>query len=535
MRRLIFLFFLFSPMFSLSASAEEYAEEIQTEISLRSLSYAEGNFNPLVERYADIPEFSWKQFSLRSTSLPSYDLRILGWKLVRDDAQAVGYFSLGSRFFTQWQLLGTPYNVNSKIGFRRWNTSGGLEWFPFSWLTLHFTSSEEDKTGARSPDSLVGQKSQVDALRLASNFSPFFFDVLIFQNQFSHTEFGNLLDTSRYSFQYLPNSSFSFEFSGGRGDLKSRSGLTDNLPADVDFDTISGSVSWQPLPSVQLNLDASSFDYNDKNSDSLNVESRRMGGSATYFFPSGLVRLSLSDEEKDFTGVDISHQDIESLELLARYHYKGLQLQIFHNREDRSTGGISDSALTNTEELARSSRITGTTLSGLIFRDVHFLYTLRFVENNYERITDTGVEVQKFRHQSFYVSYPVSLRASLYYTFSENAFLSRYRRLFTLAGGTQARGVQLVDDNEFHQFGVGYQFSERLLGDFSFSFSNSSAAEEFASNSVKSYEYASSLSYWLSPELSLSLDWIYDRYKDSLGLSPSAKVNFLQVNVKKKF
>ncbi len=531
---LSFCLFLIYPIY-LYAENEEYPIEMQTSVSLIDLSYSKGNFNQLLERYADIPAFSWRQFSIRSTDLPAYDIRAFGWNLVRDDVEAWVDFSIGSRLFSEFTASGVPYNVDSKIGYRRLKTGGRVEWFALSWFTLTAEQSEEDKTGWRSPTRAIGQKSEIASWQLDANFSPLFFDFSSFSNLLSETEFGNRLETALYSIQYLPEYPVSLEFSGGRGDLKSRRGGEGPSPADVDFDLMSGTISWTPVPSVELRLEAFSSDHNDRNADSLNVETRQISGSAALYFPNGLVRISLSDEARDFTGIDISDQDLESLGLMAQYRYKDYILQVFHDREDRSTSGISNIYLTNTEELARSSRVSGGSFSGFLFRDFYFLYTLRFVENNFERVSDSGVFLQKFRNQSLSLSYPVTLKASVYYTFAENAYLSRYSREFQLTQEKQNLTTQLVDSNTYHQFGVTYQLTDKWSVDFSYLNSDSDGAEEFETNSVEGREFHTRISHQATEDLSVNLDWIYSDYKDALGLSPSATAHLLGLNIRMKF
>jgi hypothetical protein len=506
----------------------DYEPELEAALSISNLDLRSGSFNQMVQRFRDIPEngeLKWLHY--RATELPGYDLEVWAQEAGRDDGWTTARLSVASALFVSVEGAGIPYNVDSETGFKRFRSRGTVEWLPLRWLTVYGGRSEEDKTGWRSAEEAVGQKAETVTWGAAANWKSVFLAVDGWAEDLSETEFGNSMNTVTYTAQYQPGDRLLMAMSASTAGLDSRR-LAGPGASGATLNTVSAGATYDLGRDWSLDLRYDGVDFGDQNEDGLDLRSARLYGAVDYSFRGGRVQIHAASEDRDYVGGDITGQEMESTGIRAWYRYKGYQLNAFLEAENRDASGIRNIHLTNTEDLPLQSRVSGGTLSGMPLPNLFFQYDLRFVENNYNRVDVVGVSLHKFRHQSFIASYPLTARATVSYTYSDNEFLSRGSRYFA-SQNSEVRVTQLVENTEYHRLYLDIGAGKKWSGSVGYGISKSDAAEEFAANRVKTYDYEAVLRYRASDTATMTLKWIYDSYRDQLGLSPEANARWIEL------
>lgn len=513
---------------SAEASYADYPLQLELSLSISNLDYRRGSFNQIVERFRDIPEngeLKWLHY--RSTELPRYDLDVWVTKAGRDDGRAKADISFENKLFVSLDGTGTPYNVDTDLGFKRFRTRGEAEWFPAKWLKVYGARSEEDKTGLRSESEAVGQKAKTTTWGATLNLAPAFLAIDGISEDLVETEFGNSMNYVEYLAQYQPGSRLLLTAGGSTAGLDSR--RRSGPPAsDASLNTTSLSATYDLNDYWTVDLGYHGVDYGDENDGGLDVRSTRVSGAISYYFAGGMVEVYGTSEDRDYKGADITGQEIRASGIRARYRYKQFQINAFYDSESRDTSGISNVHLTNTEDLPLQSRISGLTLSGTPFSSLMVQYQFRLVENNYNRVDVVGVDLHKFFDQSLTLTYPLTSKVGLSYTFTDIEFLSRGERYF-ISEGSEIRTIQLVENTEYHQVYLDLNLGNTWDAGFGYGISRTGAAEEFDPNKVKSYGYEATLRHYVSDNAWLSLRWVYDGYQDKLQLSPIGNANWVEL------
>jgi hypothetical protein len=509
-------------------SYADYPPELELSLSVSNLDYRKGSFNQMLERYRDIPEngeLKWLHY--RSTDLPDYDLEVWVKNAGRDHGWAAATLAVANSLFIFVEGAGIPYNVDSESGFKRFKSTGRVEWLPTGWLTVYGGLSEEDKTGRRSETQAVGQKAETMTWGAAADWKPVYVLVNGVSEDLSETEFGNSMSLVEYAGQLQPSDRLLLSLGGSVAGLDSRR-TAGPTPTEANLNTVSAGASYELARDWTADISYDGVDYGDDNEGGLDMRSTRVSGAVSFYFPDGMVQVHGASEDRDYVGADITGQEIRTTGIRARYRYRGYQLNAYHDAENRDTSGIGNIHLTNTEDLPLQSRVSGASISGMPVLNLFVQYNLRFVENNYNRVDVVGVYLHKYRHQSFTASYPLTERVSVAYTFSDNEFLSRGSRYF-LTGDTEILATQLVENTEYHRVYLDVGMGKRWSGALGYGVSKADGAEEFAGNMVKAYDYETTFKYRASDTATLTLRWVYDSYQDRLALSPNANANWIEL------